>query len=631
MIAKRKAVLKSFVREAYAAECAEIARLRPEYRVQLLTSLICKAARFNPDKHPRDDHGRFIDAHHIAAAAKDPAKAAELRAQVTDPEQRKKLDAALKGHGEATPNEPSATPNESPKSVAGVPSGVKKPTVDQSEALARRLMRADGPTTTETVKQLQEAFGQHTKAELEQLKARLGIRAGGSQEVMARRLAERAAAYDRSNRNLYVNEKVSVEDAHAKITAMAADGTLRTPQGVTALTKMIAGGLTGDELKELKTRLGVKASGGKMEVARKLVERATKERGPTEGADVSVRTLGGETHTGRLAEVDNGTAIIEKPDGSTFATPVDGLRPPPMDDVERDAEEAAAAIAAKRASPAAEQKRQREKEKLQRMLSEAVDRNEKFDRMDADALTMPRNAWVEKHGNPRETKQYGNSHERLVRAAVKMGEHVPDEVLMDYPDLHRDVTDSRLASRTLRDHLTGKHSPDAVDKVLASPLTAKGRHDADTGSTLQGFAANDAQRHREAVKRRLAAGKPVPPEVLADYPDLAPKSSAPASAPQSADTPAVSPEDALRRIMTGQHPGYQHADITRAIGQVEDAANGGPHVQPGKAGGDALRALAANLGVPDPHKGDWRSLRTRIREHVQAGAVRAGKEKEPTS
>jgi len=47
--------------------------------------------------HPRDDHGRFVSKDELNAAKTDPKKAAELRQRVTDPEQRKKLDAHLGG------------------------------------------------------------------------------------------------------------------------------------------------------------------------------------------------------------------------------------------------------------------------------------------------------------------------------------------------------------------------------------------------------------------------------------------------------------------------------------------------------------------------------------------------------
>ena len=56
-----------------------------------------KAARWDSDKHPRDDGGRFVSRDAIADAKADPAKAERLRERVTDPAERKKLDAALGG------------------------------------------------------------------------------------------------------------------------------------------------------------------------------------------------------------------------------------------------------------------------------------------------------------------------------------------------------------------------------------------------------------------------------------------------------------------------------------------------------------------------------------------------------
>jgi hypothetical protein len=56
-----------------------------------------KAVQWDSAKHPRDDNGRFVSVAAIHAAKTDPAKAKELRKRVTDPEERKKLDAALAG------------------------------------------------------------------------------------------------------------------------------------------------------------------------------------------------------------------------------------------------------------------------------------------------------------------------------------------------------------------------------------------------------------------------------------------------------------------------------------------------------------------------------------------------------
>jgi phage portal protein BeeE len=53
---------------------------------------------WSESSHPRDDSGRFVSAGEINQAAADPKRAATLRASVTNPEQRKKLDALLGSH-----------------------------------------------------------------------------------------------------------------------------------------------------------------------------------------------------------------------------------------------------------------------------------------------------------------------------------------------------------------------------------------------------------------------------------------------------------------------------------------------------------------------------------------------------
>lgn len=52
---------------------------------------------FNESDHPRDDAGQFVSKEELQSAKNDPVKAAELRARVTDPAQRKKLDAHIGG------------------------------------------------------------------------------------------------------------------------------------------------------------------------------------------------------------------------------------------------------------------------------------------------------------------------------------------------------------------------------------------------------------------------------------------------------------------------------------------------------------------------------------------------------
>ena len=51
---------------------------------------------WSEDTHPRDDHGRFVSAGEIRAASRDPKKAEKLRESVTKPDQREKLDKAIR-------------------------------------------------------------------------------------------------------------------------------------------------------------------------------------------------------------------------------------------------------------------------------------------------------------------------------------------------------------------------------------------------------------------------------------------------------------------------------------------------------------------------------------------------------
>lgn len=80
--------------EGNASEVAEYLAYLLEHPEELDAT---SEKRWAPDKHPRDDNGRFISKDKIQAAKHDPKKAEELRARVTNPEQRAKLDAAIGG------------------------------------------------------------------------------------------------------------------------------------------------------------------------------------------------------------------------------------------------------------------------------------------------------------------------------------------------------------------------------------------------------------------------------------------------------------------------------------------------------------------------------------------------------
>lgn len=70
----------------------------------LLDGSVVKAfSTFHESDHPRGDDGKFVGAGEIDAAKGDKAKSAALRARVTDPGERAKLDAHLGGDGDGKP------------------------------------------------------------------------------------------------------------------------------------------------------------------------------------------------------------------------------------------------------------------------------------------------------------------------------------------------------------------------------------------------------------------------------------------------------------------------------------------------------------------------------------------------
>ena len=115
-------------------------------------------------------------------------------------------------------------------------------------------------------------------------------------------------------------------------------------------------------------------------------------------------------------------------------------------------------------------------------------------------------------------------HQRLVSRAIRDGKHVPPHVIADYPDLKPNETENpKEPHETTRaeyakgvtvsrgnNYLAVKG--DGGDFVIRSLETSK-------------YSDSDAigHAHEERIRTALAAGKPVPPHVLADYPDLKPK------------------------------------------------------------------------------------------------------------
>lgn len=94
-------------------------------------------------------------------------------------------------------------------------------------------------------------------------------------------------------------------------------------------------------------------------------------------------------------------------------------------------------------------------------------------------------------------KTFVKEHTDLIRAALKKGENVPDVVLADYPSLQKSVAQKS----------PGREKWQITKKEWMGKSTGEGRR------TMALF-------HDIAVKKAVEQGKPVPAEVLAEYPEL---------------------------------------------------------------------------------------------------------------
>ncbi|HVL14712.1 MAG TPA: hypothetical protein VM529_19220, partial [Gemmata sp.] len=127
---------------------------------------------FDSAKHPRDDAGRFVSRDAIADAKGDPAKEEELRKRVTDPAERKKLDAALGGDTDL-----GRTKRGQARADAAERRQTRQASKEKATEVLRRI-RANGEVTADDVRDLADHLPAMTVAELrlhrEALMAKLG-------------------------------------------------------------------------------------------------------------------------------------------------------------------------------------------------------------------------------------------------------------------------------------------------------------------------------------------------------------------------------------------------------------------------------------------------------------------------
>lgn len=152
------------------------------------------------------------------------------------------------------------------KKLATKPEGHSQ---ERTAALLAGLPSKSGSKKTEHLEKIQHALRHHTHKELAAIKEKLGIRASGTKAEQAKKLAERAAVRDRSNRRHYSHEPITVDEAVKLIRGH--DST--APGAAGKMANLLANRLTGKQLSEVKKKLGVKASGTKWETANRIIKR----------------------------------------------------------------------------------------------------------------------------------------------------------------------------------------------------------------------------------------------------------------------------------------------------------------------------------------------------------------------
>ena len=206
-------------------------------------------------------------------------------------------------------------------------------------------------------------------------------------------------------------------------------------------------------------------------------------------------------------------------------------------------------------------------------------------------------------------ESYADTHKAFVETALKEGKPVPAEVLADYPELAAKQTPTpKTPAQPTKDGQAGKVEKEPWEMTAkewesarenAKPNTAQSRPSKNDASTaarrmsdverltydvrkadqaaIKEYAAaikqgrkpsiSDAEArdiidrintpvfHRDVIEKALKDGKPVPAEVLADYPDLAERYAAKPSDAKPAKSPArVKRERETAQIKTKENP-----------------------------------------------------------------------------
>lgn len=415
---------------------------------------------FDSSKHPRDDHGRFVSADAIHAAAADPAKAKELRKRVTDPEQRKKLDAAL-----ADPSTIARTKRGQAKHEAGQKRERKQANAARAKELAGKV--ADGTATMDDHRELFDHLEGLTHDQLAPVRSMIEHYARSRRKAdvingLKTAIGERMVAMQRPPVDEHTRDRMAAAGIHPDPYGSYTHGGEKLEAGTGyygyeggkrvgythADAVRIAQGATSEEAK------------GRIAAHQRAAELARKE-GRDFDADIH------EQQATTLQDAHD-RAFGAETDATEWADAHPEDRPT---DAEIDAmadQHGATPSGVRDAGPGAED--------VDRQASPDLGGDERDDAVGSDAGKVPA---VEKEPHEMTRAEHARKWVRDIQAKR--------------PD-HAHLYDAERAA-----------NPGWGDRAALA------------------WSANANKERKRYVEAALAAGKPVPPEVLADYPDLAAK------------------------------------------------------------------------------------------------------------
>lgn len=402
------------------------------------------------DSHPRDDHGRFVSKDAIADAKGDAKKAAKLRERVTDPEQRKKLDAALSGETDL-----GRTKRGQARHEAGQRRADKDATRERGKEVLAKLTRAGdlrGDLTADDLHDLADHLQsehvtvEHLREVRRKLQGGLAQRVGfGGAKAKADMVKALVAHARREGLEARMREQ-GVSDADA--------AEMRRAAGITPKESPPAPDRE-PTLEEMET--GVKPGGG-------------------------LRAQHLDPHSRPYPQAEAG-------DGVPAADATAGAPAPPEPTLEENKTPTTPGDTPKRPHEMSLQEWTEAKQKLVDAHNEGKPKRQRIGVLDPIG-------------------GFSTTHGRQIHDAIESGKKVPDELRKQFD---RHTEDHELSQDRYNQRLAQKLGAHAPDPNGPPPPGSTGRKT--WGDWSRG---ND-------VDRALAQGKLVPPEVLADYPDLAAK------------------------------------------------------------------------------------------------------------